>query len=226
MVFEAGAQQHSFSNFSTTNTGTTPRTATDGQGQDFPLFAGKVQWLNSLFQLETAGAISRNKGVFEDGDRGRAATRTDTAWGAQVSGQVTPWEPVTLFAHYQHLDGLNREGNGDFADVVSEAPGGGIFRLRNIESNGWYAGVSVKPWAETMVNLIYGQNDADRDIAGGFTGATTIKRQRSLHLNVMRTFWTQWKVGLEYQRFMVDTFGPNKPDGDVNFYHGALWFFY
>jgi hypothetical protein len=226
VVFETAVQQHSFSNVTTGNAGTTPRTATDGQGQDLPLFAGKIQWLNSLFQVETAGAISRNRGVFEDGGRGRSVARSDTAWGVQLSGQLTPWGPVTLFGHYQHLDGLNREGNGDFADVVSEAPGGGVFRLRNIESDGWYGGVSFKPWGDTAFNLIYGQNTADRDVAGGFTGATTISEQRSLHLNVMQKFWSQWKVGLEYQRFMVESFGPTKHEGDVNFYHGGLWFFY
>jgi hypothetical protein len=227
MVFEVGAQQHSFSNVTTGNSGTTPRTATDGQGQDLPLFVGKVQWLNTLLQLETAGALSRNKGVFDKaGDRGPVATRRETAWGVQVSGQITPWEPLTLYAHYQHLDGLNREGNGDFHDVVSEAPGGGVFRLRNIESDGWYTGMSVKPWGDTTLNVIYGQNRADEDVAGGFTRGTTIQRHRSVHLNVMRKFWTQWKWGLEYQRFMVDSFGPDRREGSVNFYHGGLWFFY
>jgi hypothetical protein len=226
VVFESAVQQHSFSNFTTGDSGTTPRSATDGQGQDLPLFVGKLQWLNSLFQLESAGAISRNRGVFDRaGDRGPVATRSETAWGVQVSGQAAPWEPVTFYAHYQHLDGLNREGNGDFADAVSEA-GGGVFRLRNIETDGWYTGLAFKPWVDTTFNFVYGQNEADEDVAGGFTRGTTIRRQRSIHVNVMQKFWSQWKLGLEYQRFMVDTFGPSQRDGSVNFYHGGLWFFY
>ena len=227
MVFELGAQQHSFSNFSTGNSGTTPRSATDGQGQALPLFAGKLQWMTPLFQIETAGAISRNRAIFDKaGDRGPVARRSETAWGIQVSGQVTPWEPVTIHAHYQHLDGLNREGNGDFADVVSETPGSGVFRLRNVESDGWYAGLSLRPWTDATVNLIYGQNAADKDVAGGLTGGTTIQRHRSVHVNLMQKFWSQWKWGIEYQRFMVDTFGPDQREGSVNFYHGGLWFFY
>lgn len=110
-------------------------------------------------------------------------------------------------------------------DVVSEAPGD-AFRLRNITTDGWYAGLAITPWTDTTFNLVYGANEVDEDRGGGFTGNTVIRRQRSIHVNWMQNFWSQWRFGLEYQRFMVDTFGPGPGEGSANFYHAGFWLFY
>lgn len=184
-----------------------------GEGQDVPLFAAKVSWLHPRFQAEVAGAIGESKAILAGG-----ADTTATAWGFQVSAQTNVFDPVTVFAHFQVNEGLGRLLNGDFADAVLVGTS-----LENIETVGWYAGVKYQVTPETSINGVFGWHEADEIAGSTFTGAS-LESHQSIHVNVIHKFWQRWQAGLEYRRFDVEAF--NGTDGDVNFIHGALWFFF
>lgn len=207
LVFEGDVEKHSLENL-----GSEAVDEGQGSGQDVPLFGGKVSWLGKVFQIEAAGAVAENKVTLAGGSRA-----SEIAWAGQVSAQVNIGR-VSVFGHYQHSDGLNRLANQDF-------PGAFLMgtTLQNVESDGWYAGVSVKLMKDTSVNGVFGWAKADELVAAGFTG-DNLEKHRSIHVNVLHKFWERWQVGLEYRRFDVETFGGK--EGDVNLIHGAVWYFF
>ncbi len=182
-----------------------------GSGQDVPLFTGKVSWASKVFQIEAALAFADNKVTLTGGRRA-----SETAWLGQVSAQVN-FGPVSVFGHYHHSDGLNRLASGDFPTAFLVGS-----RLENVESDGWFAGVTYRLTKNTSVNAVYGYAKAD-EIPGAFTG-TSLETHQSIHVNVIHRFWERWQVGLEYKRFDVDAF--NGRSGDVNFINGAIWYFF
>jgi predicted porin len=121
-----------------------------------------------------------------------------------------------VFGHYHHSDGLNRLASGDFPTAFLVGT-----RLENVESDGWYAGVTYRLTKNTSLNAVYGYATAD-EIPVAFTG-NSLEKHRSIHANIIHKFWDRWQVGLEYKRFDVDAF--NGRSGDVNFINGALWYF-
>ncbi len=207
LVFEADVEKSSLDNL-----GSAAVDESQGAGQDLPLFTGKVSWFHPIFQVEAAGAAGRNRVILVGGDDDR-----DTAWGAQVSVGVNIG-PVRLAGHYDHMDGLQRLGNDRFPSAFLVGT-----KVENVESDAWYAGLTYNLTKETSFNFLYGWEEADEIKAAGFTG-TKQERHRTIHVNVMHKFWKRWMAGLEYRRFDVDAF--NGTDGDANFVHGALWFFF
>ncbi len=190
-----------------------------GEGQDIPLFAGKVSWLGKAVQVEAGGAATRNRVILTSGK-----DETETAWGAHVSAQVDleafTGIPLTIFGHYQHVDGLNRLASGDFPTAFLNTT---TSKIENVEANGLYGGATYRLTKNTSINAVYGRNRANRLSEGGFEG-DALKRHQSVHFNVIHKFWERWQVGLEYRRFWVDAFSDR--DGDVNIGHLALWYFF
>ncbi|MCI0371146.1 MAG: porin [candidate division NC10 bacterium] len=215
LMVEADVEKHFTSNLGTFATPPgDPINEARGEGQTIPLFAGKISWLHPRFQAEVAGAIGESKVILD----ATGADASETAWGGQVSAQTNVLDPVTVFAHFQVNKGLGRLLNADFADAVVVGSS-----LENIETIGWYAGAKYQVTPETSINGVFGWHQADEIAAGGFTGAS-LETHQSIHVNVIHKFWQRWQAGLEYRRFDVEAF--NGTDGDVNFVHGALWFFF
>lgn len=213
LVFEADVEK----NFAGDSDGVTEEAR--GAGQSFPLVAGKISWLHPRFQAEVAGAITESQ-VTLAGTGGEDAS--ETAWGFQVSAQTNLIDPLTVFGHFHINDGLGRILNADFptAFLVGAGPGAS---LENVETVGWYAGASYKVTPDTSINAVFGWHEADEIATVGFTGAE-LETHQSLHVNVIHKFWQRWQAGLEYRRFDVEAF--NGDEGDANFVHGALWFFF
>lgn len=208
LMIEADVEKHS-----TSNLGDATVNEARGEGQTVPLFAGKLSWLHPRFQAEVAGAIAESKVINPTG-----ADTSATAWGVQISAQTNVLDPVTVFAHFHVNEGLGHLLNGDFADAVLVGS-----EIENIETIGWYAGASFKVTPDTSINGVFGWHQADENVAGGFTGLS-LETHQSIHVNVIHKFWQRWQAGIEYRRFDVEAF--NGTDGDVNFIHGALWFFF
>ncbi len=206
LLFEAAVEKHSVENL-----GSTAVNESQGEGEDLPLFVGKVSWFHPIFEAEVAGAAGRNRVILTGGDDDR-----ETAWGVQVSVGVKIG-PVRLAGHYDHMDGLQRLGGGRFPSAFLVGTD-----VRNVESDGWYAGLTYDLTTATSFNVLYGWEKAD-EIPGAFTG-TNQKRHQSLQVNVQHKFWQRWQVGLEYKRFDVEAF--NGTEGDANVIHGALWYFF
>ncbi len=207
LVFEADVEKHSLEDL-----GSKAVDEGQGAGQDLPLFTGKVSWFHPIFEVEAAGAAGRNRIILVGGDDDR-----DTAWGAQVSVGVNIG-PVRLAGHYNHLDGLQRLAGGRFPSAFLVGTD-----VRNVESDGWYAGATYNFTKDTSFNFLYGWEKADEIKAGGFTG-TQQERHRTIQATVFHKFWQRWQVGFEYRRFDVEAF--NGTEGDANFFHTALWFFF
>ncbi len=212
LVFEANVEKQS-----TPDLGATSINEAQGQGQDIPLFSGKVSWLTKVFQLEAAGAVAQNRVTLTGG-----GTTDEMAWAIQVSAQVdlapVTKVPLTIFGHYQHVDGLERLANGDFPTAFLVGS-----QIQNVESDGLFGGLSWKVRKNTTVNAVYGYAKADEIQSAGFTG-NQLETQQSIHVNVIHKFWERWQVGLEYRRFDVDAF--NGRTGAVNGVLGAIWYFF
>ena len=213
LVLEGGVEKHSVRDL-----GSATVNEAQGEGQRTPLLVGKVSWLHSIFQAESALAVGNNTVVLPGG-----GDETKSAWAFQVSAQATI-TPVTLFAHYQNQKGLGRLLNGDFATAgLTTPPNPADAKLENIESQGFYVGASFALSPDTSINAVYGWAKADQDTSIGFTGASLEKHQ-SLHVNILQKFWKNWQAGVEYQRYNVEAF--NGTEGDANLLHGAIWYFF
>ncbi len=229
LVVEAAIEKHSHDNGDPAGLTAANVAPSAGEGQTTPLFAGKVSWLHPRFQAEAAFAVAENTAILET--TGNDVSKS--AFGFQVSAQANIVDPLTIFAHWQVIDGLNRLANGDFptAFVLAPAPG----RLENVESTGFYFGATYNLTKDTSVTGMYGWAEADEipGSVGACTAATSpaacvtgfgLESHTSLHLNIIHKFWQRWQAGLEFRRFEVEAF--NGTDGDVNIVHGALWFFF
>ncbi|MFQ5830255.1 MAG: porin [Candidatus Methylomirabilia bacterium] len=207
LILEAAVEKHSLNDL-----GSASVSEAQGQAQDVPLFGGKISWHGSPVKFEAYGGIAKNTIILASG---RDVDETATLF--QVSAE-TKFNPLTLYAHYQHIDGLQRLGNGDFTDAFLVGSD-----VRNVESNGFFVGAGLKAAKNTSLNAVFGWNDADECTACGFTG-TSLEEHQSIHVNVIQKFWQRWQAGLEYRHFEVEAF--NGDDGDVNIVHGAFWFFF
>jgi len=208
LLFEVDVEKHF-----TSDLGDASINEARGEGQSVPLFAGKISWLHPRFQAEVAGAIADSTVHL-----GGGADTSENAWGLQVSAQANIIEPLTIFGHFQLIDGLARLANADFATAFLVGTA-----LENVETTGWYAGASFKVTPDTTLNGVFGWHEADAIPAAGFTGSS-LETHQSIHVNVIHKFWQRWQAGLEFRRFDVEAF--NGTSGDVNFVHGALWFFF
>ncbi len=208
LVLEGGVEKHSVRDL-----GSASVNEAQGEGQKTPLLVGKVSWLHSIFQAETALAVGNNTVILAGGD-----DETKSAWAFQVSAQATI-TPVTLFAHYQNQKGLGRLLNGDFATAGLTAAN----KLENIESQGFYVGASFALSPDTSINGVYGWAKADEDTSIGFTG-TSLEKHQSIHVNILQKFWKNWQAGVEYQHYKVDAF--DGTNGDANIIQGAIWYFF
>lgn len=211
LVFEADVEKHSVDLRNPNPLNSANVDEAQGSGQDVPLFTGKVSYLSKLIQVEAGGAVAQNKATLVGGRR-----EEESAWLGQVSAQVN-LGPFAVFGHYHHSDGLNRLASGDFptAFLVGSS-------IVNVETDAFYVGAKYQLTKNTSVNGVFGWADSDR-IPGVFDG-NSLKRHQSIHVNILHKFWERWQVGLEYKRFDVDAF--NGREGDVNFFNGALWYFF
>jgi len=205
LLLEASVEKHSLGNL-----GSDAVNESQGEGQDLPAFIGKVSWLSKLIKAEAAAAVAKNTVILAGGD-----DEDDTGFGFQVSAEID-LSPVTLFGHYQFLDGLGRLAQADFGTQVVLVGN----QLESVESNGFYVGASLALTKDTSVNAAYGWNKLDEFEAGGIT----LETHQSIVVNILHKFWQRWQVGIEYRRFDVEAF--NGTEGDANIVHGALWFFF
>lgn len=210
LVFEVDVEKHF-----TSNLGDPGVDESRGEGQTTPLFAGKISWLHPRFGIEVAGAIADSTVILAGG-----GDASETAWGVQASAQAKVIDPLTVFGQFHVQEGLGRLLNGDFGDAVILT---GTTDLQSIETIGWYAGASFKVTPDTTLNGVFGWHEADAIPAAGFTGSS-LETHQSIHVNVIHKFWQRWQAGIEFRRFDVEAF--NGTSGDVNFVHGALWFFF
>ncbi len=234
LLLEVDLEKHSVNNPPLGAPPTTVVNHAQGQGQDIPLFAGKISWFHSIFQVEAGGAVANNRVI--TAPTGIAAE--ETAWAGQVSAQANVG-PFSLYGHYHHQEGLGRLTDGVFnstAGLVARSPKD--FELRNIESHGFYVGGQYRLTKDTSFNAVYGWHEADRIPIARFTGGVAagagtscapalspcLARHQSVDVNVLQKFWERWQLGLEYRHLWVDAF--NRAAGNTNVIQGAIWFFF
>jgi len=212
LLLEADVEKHSV-----TNLGSPAVDESQGEGQTTPLFVGKASWIHSIFMAEAAIALGNNTVIFPGGN-----DESKGAWGFEATARAT-LPPVTILAHYVTQKGLGRLLGlvGDFPTAAPKLTD--PTKFENVESQGFYVGASFALSPETAITAVYGWAKADEDASIGFTG-TQLEKHQSIHVNIIHKFWKSWQAGLEYQRFNVETF--SGVEGDVNFLHGALWYFF
>lgn len=177
------------------------------QSTVLPLFTGKVHYALGAFTVQGALAYTQN----------RATTDRTDAWGGQVGVEipVPVGRPVTIQAYVSHLDGINHVANGDFPDaaVVNDV-------VKNVVTNGGYAGVTAQVAKRTTVSGYYGRRQADRAIAAD----TEDRYQETVHVNVVQKVWGGLETGLEYQYAKRRRF--DGQSGELNRVQGAMWFYF
>jgi hypothetical protein len=184
--------------------------ASGAQSQPLPLATAKVVWSPGFLTAVTAGAYGRNRVIFG------ARESTAQAWGVQLGVAVpVPHTPLTLKGNINHLDGLNRIGNGDFPDAA--VVGGD--HIENVETTGAYVGGALKVTGTTTLNGFFGWRLAQRSVASD--GEDQL--QQTVHVNVMQKLWGNLEAGLEYQYARRELF--NGEHGDMNRVQGA-WYYY
>jgi hypothetical protein len=177
------------------------------QSPGLPIFAGKVHYALGAFTVQGALAYSQNRG---------ASDRTD-AWGGQAGVEIpVPLGiPFLIQAHFDHLNGLNHLANGDFNDaaVVGET-------VRNIVTNGGYAGVTADVTKKTRLSGYYGRREAEHAVSSDAEDRV----QESVHVNVVQKLWGGLETGLEYQYARRKQF--DGQSGEMNRVQGAMWFYF
>lgn len=195
---------------STDDLGTERVKESQGEGQSFPLYTGKLGLYGKPVSIEAGVSAGVSQVTLVGG--GRAAANT---WAFATSAHVV-LGPVTVFGHYHHADGLGRLAYGDFRSVVLVGR-----ELENLVTNGWYAGATWKITDGTSVTGMVGAQHAD-EIKEGFTG-DELEQHRSIHVNVIHKFWQHCQVGLEYRRFDIESF--NGRAGTANGGLAAFWYY-
>ncbi len=177
------------------------------QSTPLPMFTGKVHYALGGFTVQGALAYTQN----------RATSDTADAWGGQVGVEIPipVGRPVTIQASFSHLDGVNHLANGDFND---SAVVGGI--VRNVVTNGGYAGVTAAVTDKTSLSGYYGRREADHAVAS--TGEDRL--QETVHVNVVQKLWGGLETGLEYQHARRKQFDGQW--GEMNRVQGAMWFYF
>ena len=196
LLFEAAIEKH-FGSTGAETLGSAVVTENRGEGQPTPLFAGKVSWLGGPLQAEAAFAVADNTIILAAGnDVSKTATGFQVSAQANIPFVANPSPPfVTVFGHYQMIDGLGRLANGDFPTSFLNAAGTVI---ENVESTGFYVGARFQINPTTSLNGVWGWHEADA-IPGVFSAATTplsLETHQSIHLNILHQFWQRWQAGL------------------------------
>lgn len=228
----AGVEQQSF-NVTTTNaapgalgqgTGRSAVVFNQAEGQNVPVFATGVHYRDKLFGAFLRGAASRARFTSATGAQDAASV-----WLGALSGDVTPFAPLTLYAQYWRSEGLNRLNIIGFPDVtvVDVDPGAGVSpETRPIRAKSWRVGTQYRVSRELRLNAVYEAVDMDAT-ASTFAindAATQLDRARSFNVNFIYRFWTNWETGLEYMRGRVGTLGAT--EGEFKGVLARLWYYF
>lgn len=191
-----------------------PAASTLPQSQELPLLTGKVVWAAPFATFQVAGAVTRNRVVLNDTTESKK-----NAWGGTIGVSVpVPGVPLTLMGNYNHLDGANRLGDGDFTDaaIVDNV-------LTNVKTNAYYVGAGYTLTPTTNLNAVYGYRKAtalvDPSAPDGFDS-----KQRSFHINVMQKIFGNMKTGIEYQHVSRETFAGDS--GSMSRVQAAWWYYF
>ncbi len=232
----------------------------EGGGFDLPMFVGKVGFYHYLpFQAEIGIAGTRNRVILADedpncpdnesllseGGQRHSSIYKRGAWGVQATVQ-SEFNHFVLYAHYQHLDGLQRFGLNEFPDATFAAGNNVIIpgeydainpSFHNVRSNGWYVGASYKysfhEIDDTLFNVVYGHDRARRinnsdfspsavfrtsndEIAFDNSQTRIAQRLRSLNVGIIHKFWCDWQAGIEYKRWDTKAFSAQFRNFDGN----------
>jgi hypothetical protein len=192
-----------------------------GEGQPTPLVGGRVTWDHPVVRLQAGVALAENTVILTGGK-----DESDSDWALVVNAEVK-LPPVTLFGHAHTQKGLGRLMNGEFISAAcSPAPfncSAAGSKVENIESKGFYVGVSLALGPQTQVDVYYGWHEADENAAAGFTGAA-LETLQGFNVNLIHRFWKSWQAGIEYRHFWVETF--SGIEGDVNHVAGVIRYFF
>jgi hypothetical protein len=177
------------------------------QSQDLPVFTGKVHYAWKGLTAQGALAYGQN----------RATVGRSSAWGAQLGVEVPVPGPVavTLQAHVDHLDGVNRLANGDFADAALVAGD-----VKNVVTTGFYAGLSAAVTKTTTLSAYYGQRKAEEAVVS----AGEDELQETVHASVVQKLWGGLEAGVEYQHARRQRFDGER--GEMNRVQGAMWLYF
>lgn len=196
--------------------------AARSEGQDLPAFIGKLQWLGSLFRAEVSGVVSRAKGIAP----GNGRDEDETVYGLQGTVNV-PIGPLTLYAHADNLNGINRLAVAPYPDAVFKGAGKDVATINTLGALG---GLSYQLTPALSAHGSYGIRFPDSG-SSGHSGLGRLERERldlvrqqAVLGTVLYKFWQRFQVGVEYERIWVDAFRNNH--GEVNIYHGAIWYFF
>lgn len=228
----AGVEQQSFS-VATTNappgalgqgTGRSAVAFNQAEGQNVPVFATGVHYRDKLFGAFLRGAASRARFTSANGAQDAA-----NVWLGALSGDVTPFAPLTLYAQYWRSEGLNRLNIIGFPDVtvVDVDPGAGVRpETRPIRAKSWRVGTQYRPSRELRLNAVYEAVDmnATESTFAITDAATQLDRARSLNVNFIYAFWTNWETGLEFMRGRVGTLGST--EGEFKGVLARLWYYF
>lgn len=202
-------------------------TLNQAEGQNVPVFSAGVHYRDKLFSGFLRGAASRAR-----------FTSTSATGGAQdaanvslaaLSGDVTPFAHLTLFAQYWRSQGLNRLNIIGFPDVtvVDVDTGAGVRpETRPIRAKSWRVGGQYRVSTALRLNAVYEAVDMDASPStfAITDAATQLDRARSLNVNFIYRFSTNWETGLEFMRGRVGTLGST--EGEFKGVLARLWYYF
>lgn len=203
-------------------------TLNQAEGQDVPLLATGVHYRDKLFGAFLRGAASRAR--FTSTSATGGAQDAASVWLGALSGDVTPFAPLTLYAQYWRSEGLNRLNIIGFPDVtvVDVDPGAGVSpETRPIDAKSWRVGAQYRLSRELRLNAVYEKVEmkaTDSTFAIPNASATQLDLARSFNVNFIYRFWTNWETGLEYMRGRVGTLGAT--EGEFKGVLARLWYYF
>lgn len=200
---------------------------TQASGQDVPEFGAAVRYRTPLWAVFGRGAVQKMRVILGSGSIGTKKQGDDTAlagWLGALSAEVTPG-PLRVFAQAGYSQGLNREFDATFADVIllgdsAQTPQ----RIRHLEPLSavyWHAGAEYKLTKDLKATAVYEFAGLVDDSRRKFTiAATSTDNQKfqAVHAGLIYSFWTRFDTGLEYLWGKRATFGSS--EGEI---HGVNW---
>lgn len=203
-------------------------TLNQAEGQNVPVFSAGVHYRDKLFGVFLRGAASR--GRFTSTSATGGAQDAASVWLGALSGDLTPFGPLTLYAQYWQSEGLNRLNIIGFPDVtvVDTDPGAGVRpETRPIKAKSWRVGGQYRVSGDLRLNAVYEAVDMDATAATFAISDVTaqqLDRARSLNVNFIYRFWTNWDTGLEFMRGRVGTLGAT--EGEFKGVLARLWYYF